>query len=201
MSEAAPVVLYLHGFNSSPDSRKAQQFKSFCESRSRASVVVPALPPHPAAAMALLRRLVADSRPQLLVGSSLGGFYATALAEAFGLKAVLVNPAVEPCKHLGEAFIGPQRNLYTGEEWEFTRADAAALLAMTLPALQHPERFLVLLQTADEVLDYRHAVDYYRGAELRVQEGGSHAYDDFAAVLPEICAFGGLQLVEPNEHQ
>lgn len=200
MSEPHPVVLYLHGFNSSPDSRKAQQFKSFCESRTRAEVLVPALPPHPAEAMALLHAVVTTRQPLLLVCSSLGGFYATALAEAHGVKAALVNPAVKPCEHLGEAFLGPQRNLYTGEAWEFTRDHAAALQALTLPLLRQPERFMVLLQSGDEVLDYRLALDYYRGAQLRVQEGGSHAFDDFTAVLPDICAFGGLPSTEPNDH-
>lgn len=199
MTEPRPAVLYLHGFNSSPDSRKAQQFKSFCESRTRAEVVVPALPHHPGEAHALLLKLMRERRPQLLVGSSLGGFYATALAEAFGVKAALVNPAVKPCEHLGEAFLGPQRNLYTGEEWEFTREHAAVLQALTVPVIARPSLYLVLLQTADAVLDYRLALDYYRGAQLHVQEGGSHAFDDFPAVLPAICAFGGLLPYEPND--
>lgn len=194
MNEPAPAVLYLHGFNSSPDSRKAQQFKLFCESRSAAEVLVPALPHHPHEAMALLRQLVQQRQPVLLVGSSLGGFYATALAEAFGLRAALVNPAVAPCEHLGQDFLGPQRNLYTGEVWEFTRSHAEALQALTLPRSTQPGRYLLLLQTGDAVLDYRHAVDYYRGCRQIVQEGGSHAFDDFDAVLPEILAFGGLSL-------
>lgn len=200
MSEPRPVVLYLHGFNSSPDSRKAQQFKSFCETRSLAEVLVPALPYHPAEAMRLLRELMQERQPGLVVGSSLGGFYATALAEDLAVKAALINPAVKPCEHLGEAFLGPRRNPYTGDTWEFTREHAAALDALTLPRIRHPERYLVLLQTGDEVLDYRLAVDYYRGAQQLVQEGGSHAFDDFPAVLPAICAFGGLQQTEPNDH-
>ncbi len=194
MSEQRPAVLYLHGFNSSPDSRKAQQFKLFCESRSAAQVLVPALPHHPTEAMALLWQLVLKFDPVLLVGSSLGGFYATALAEASGCRAALVNPAVAPCEHLGEDLLGPQRNLYTGEQWEFTRSHAEALQALTLPRITHPERYLLLVQTGDAVLDYRLAVDYYRGCRQLIQEGGSHAFDDFEAVLPQICAFGGLQL-------
>lgn len=192
MSKTPQAVLYLHGFNSSPESRKAQQFKRFCESRSTAEVLVPALPHHPADAMALLWQLVARFEPVLLVGSSLGGFYATALAEVCGTKAALVNPAVAPCEHLGEDFLGPQRNRYTGEAWEFTRLDADVLQALTLPHITRPERYLLLVQTGDEVLDYRVAVDYYRDCRQLVQPGGSHAFDDFNAVLPEICAFGGL---------
>jgi predicted esterase YcpF (UPF0227 family) len=192
MSKTPQAVLYLHGFNSSPESRKAQQFKLFCESRSTAEVLVPALPHHPAEAMVLLWQLVTKYEPVLLVGSSLGGFYATALAEASGVKAALLNPAVAPCDHLGEGFLGPHRNPYTGETWEFTRSHAEALQVLTLPNITRPERYLLLVQTGDEVLDYRLAVDYYRGCRQLVQAGGSHAFDDFNAVLPDICAFGGL---------
>lgn len=192
MRKTPPAVLYLHGFNSSPESRKAQQFKHFCKSRSTAEVLVPALPHHPSDAMALLWQLVARYEPVLLVGSSLGGFYATALAERCGAKAALVNPAVAPCEHLGEGFMGEQRNLYTGEVWEFTPGHAEALRALTLPRITLPERYFLLVQTGDEVLDYRLAVDYYRGCRQLVQAGGSHAFEDFNAVLPDIFAFGGL---------
>lgn len=192
MSEQRPAVLYLHGFNSSPDSRKAQQFKRFCESRSTAQVLVPALPHHPAGAMLLLQELVERHRPVLLVGSSLGGFYATILAESAGIKAALVNPAVRPCDHLGNAFHGLQRNLYTGEVWEFTPSHADALQAMTPARITLPERYLLLVQSSDEVLDYRLAVDFYAGCRLLLHEGGSHAFDDFNAVLPDILSFAGL---------
>jgi predicted esterase YcpF (UPF0227 family) len=194
MSNTNQAVLYLHGLNSSPESRKAQQFKLFCESRTTADVLVPALPHHPAEAMTLLHSLMVKHRPVLLLGSSLGGFYATALAEVHDVKAALLNPAVKPCQHLGRGLPGPQRNLYTGECWEFTQSHADALLALTLPQISHPERYLLLVQTGDAVLDYRHAIDYYRGCQQIVQQGGSHAFDDFEAVLPMIVAFGGLAL-------
>lgn len=210
MSNTHPAVLYLHGFNSSPASRKAQQFKLFCETHASVRVLVPALPPHPADALSLLRDLMLRERPVLLVGSSLGGFYATVLCEEerrngqqeaqqeaqykeSSVRAALVNPAVAPCEHLGEEFLGPQRNLYTGEEWEFTQADVEALRSMTPARIHDPQRYLLLVQTGDEVLDYRLAVAFYRGCTQVVKTGGSHAFDDFAAVLPQIVAFAGLQ--------
>jgi uncharacterized protein len=192
MSEQRPAVLYLHGFNSSPDSRKAQQFKRFCETHTAADVLLPALPQHPAEAMLLLRDLVAQRAPALVVGSSLGGFYATLLAEAFGLKAVLLNPAVKPAERLDSGFLRVHTNPYTGETWEFTQAHAEALRTLTLPRISRPELYLLLLQSADEVLDYRHAVDYYSGCRQRVQQGGSHAFDNFTDVLPDIVAFGDV---------
>lgn len=185
-------MLYLHGFNSSPQSQKARQFKAYFEANAGTEVLVPALPHHPHEAIALLRELVGQRHPLLIAGSSLGGFYATILAEESDCRAALINPAVAPQRHLGEAFLGRQRNLYTGEEYEFTRGHAEALEALTPARLQHPERFLVLLQTGDEVLDYRHAVAFYAGSRLVLQEGGSHAFEDFADVLPTIQAFADI---------
>lgn len=187
-------MLYLHGFNSSPESGKAREFLRFCEQRAQVEVLVPQLPHDPATAMQYLRELLAARRLQLIVGSSLGGFYATLLAEEFGVKAALVNPAVAPCRHLGEEFLGMQRNLYTGEEYEFTRDHAHALERMTPDVLGHPERFLVLLQRGDRVLDYRVAAEFYRGSQLTIQDGGSHDFDNFSDVLPNICSFGGIEL-------
>lgn len=188
-----PVVLYLHGFNSSPQSQKARQFKAYFEANSDAEVLVPALPHHPREAITQLRELLGQRQPGLITGSSLGGFYATVLAEESGCRAALVNPAVAPQRHLGEAFLGRQRNLYTGEEYEFTRDHAEALEALTPEVLQHPGRFLVLLQSGDEVLDYRHALAFYTGSRVELREGGSHAFEDFGSVLPLILAFAELE--------
>ena len=194
MPESRSTVLYLHGFNSSPVSAKARQFTAFCAQHAQVDVGVPQLPHHPAEALALLRELVEARSPALIIGSSLGGFYATILAEQYGMRAALINPAVAPCRQLGEEFLGQQRNLYTGEEYEFTRGHAAALEAMTPESLKHPQRFLVLLQTGDQVLDYRIAADFYQRSHVVVTEGGSHDFDNFSDVLPQICRFGGIEL-------
>lgn len=191
-SDPRRVVLYIHGFNSSPQSGKARQFKVYFETHAGVEVLVPALPHHPREAMTLLRELVRQGEPALITGSSLGGFYATVLAEESGCLAALINPAVAPQRHLGEAFLGLQRNLYTGEEYEFTRDHAAALELLTPEALQHPERFLVLLQSGDEVLDYRLALAFYAGSRVHVRQGGSHAYEDFEDALPLIRDFAGI---------
>ena len=125
-----------------------------------------------------------------LVGSSLGGFYATYLAERYGAKAVLINPAIRPFESLA-AYLGPQRNPYTGVSYELTPEHFAELEAMCVPRITRPERYFLLVQTGDELLDYRAAVAYYAGAWQLVEGGGDHAYRDFGAQVPMILRFAG----------
>jgi len=195
MSARLPALLYLHGFNSSPDSLKARQFKDYFQSRKLAEVLVPTLPHDPAQAWLLLQQIMEDpaTRPQLVSGSSLGGFYATCLVERFATRAVLINPAVAPCDNLSEKILGRQKNLYTGEVYEFTRMHANVLQELTVMRIRDPSLYLLLLQTGDAILDYCHAVTLYTGSRQVVHEGGSHAFDNFAAMLPLISSFAGLE--------
>ncbi len=187
-------VIYLHGFNSSPDSLKARLFTSFCQSQGVQDVLVPTLSHDPARAMRTLEECIDGDgkRVALLVGSSLGGYYATYLAERHGLKAALINPAVAPCDHLPREIIGRHRNQYTHEEYEFTLEHVEFLRTLNVRKIRDPARYLLLVQTGDKTLDYRLAVQLYGGSRQVVQEGGSHSFEDFAAVLPLILQFAGL---------
>jgi predicted esterase YcpF (UPF0227 family) len=119
-----------------------------------------------------------------LVGSSLGGFYATYLADKHDLKAVLLNPAIEP--HTGlRPYLGPQKNLYTGEPYELTEAHLRQWEALVVPRIT-PSRYLLLVETGDEVLDYRAAVARYAGCEQVVVKGGDHSLQSFPRDLPRI---------------
>src|SRR5690606_26482169 len=129
---------------------------------------IPALPHHPRQAIAQLEACLAELGRPLLVGSSLGGYYATHLAERHGLKALLINPAVTPHRRF-DGYLGPQTNLYTGEVWELTQDHIAALAELEVAPPQDAERYQVWLQTGDETLDYRDAVEFYRGCALRIQ--------------------------------
>ncbi len=194
MREQRPCVVYLHGFNSSPASIKARLFVEYCNALQIESVV-PALSHDPALAMKTAMACVSQRSepPALLIGSSLGGYYATWLAEKFKLKAALVNPAVSPCDHLDAGFPGRHRNYYTGEEYDFTAHHVAALRLYDVRTLADPSRYLLLVQTGDEVLDYRQAVERYGGCEQIIQQGGNHGFENFAGVLPRIMQFAGLK--------
>ncbi len=184
------MLIYVHGFNSSPASSKAAAIQRELERRGRGGdFLAPALSHSPAAAAALLSQLVRLHRDACLVGSSLGGFYATWLTEAHGVRAVLLNPAVRPYELLAGA-TGRQKNFHTGEEYDFTAQHINELRALEIDSIT-PERYLLMVTTGDEVLDYRQAVAKYRGARQIVIEGGDHGFGDFAHYLDTVLAFGG----------
>lgn len=189
-----PRVVYLHGFNSSPASLKARLFVDYCTAR-HIDAVVPTLSHDPVLAMSTAQSCILEQgrMPVLLIGSSLGGYYATWFTEKYGIPSALVNPAVSPCDNLGSEFLGRQRNHYTGEEYDFTAAHVDALRRYDTPQIRDPRHYLLLVQTGDEVLDYRIAVQRYHGCEQDVQQGGNHSYDNFADKLPRIMQFAGLQ--------
>ncbi|AYN95714.1 MULTISPECIES: YqiA/YcfP family alpha/beta fold hydrolase [unclassified Pseudomonas] len=190
-----PSVLYIHGFNSSSASLKARQLHA-CMQRLglQGCVRVPDLHYDPVIAMSQLETSLAALGQPLLVGSSLGGYYATVLAERYGLKALLVNPAVRPWR-LIDAYRGPQKNYYSGEEWVLTDAHVDALAALDVGAPQDPSRYQVWLQTADETLDYRDAQALYQGCALRIEAGGDHGFQNFAEKLPSLLSFAGFSPV------
>lgn len=199
MKSSLPLIIYIHGFNSSPASEKAQQMIAACRQRGDFSLAVPALSHDPEQALQELENLVSEAGGNIhaLVGSSLGGYYATWLGEKYGCRAALVNPAVSPVKNLDDSFLGMQKNLYTGEEYEFTRDHAQFLDTLDLHPLAHPENYLLLVQTGDEVLDYRHAVERYAGSVQVAQEGGSHRFEEFARVIPAILEFADTGALSP----
>ena len=187
------MILYLHGFNSSPQSAKAQLLRRYLEERGRGEeFVCPRLPHLPnlavAAAEAEMTRLPHDKIT--LVGSSLGGFYATWLAEKHALRAVLINPAIDPHLDL-RAHLGPQRGVYGGESYELTEQHLHEWQELFVREV-HPERYLLLVETGDELLDYRSAVRKYRGAMQIVVQGGDHSLASFPEHIPLILNFAGM---------
>ncbi len=192
MTRAQPAVLYIHGLNSSPRSQKASQLAAAMQRLGLGQQLrVPALHHHPRQAIAQLEQAIAELGRPLLVGSSLGGYYATHLAERHGLKALLINPAVLPHR-LFDGYLGPQTNLYSGEVWELTHDHVAALAELETAPPADPARYQVWLQTGDETLDYRRAADFYKGCALRIQAGGDHGFQGFAERLPALLAFAGV---------
>jgi predicted esterase YcpF (UPF0227 family) len=196
-------IVYLHGFRSSPSSVKATAFARAVDALPatiRPQFLVPALDPDPARAVADVLRLVraraADRDALTFVGSSLGGFYATHLAERLGTRAVLVNPAIRPYDDLRPC-VGVQTNLYTGETFVVTPAHFDALAALRVPKITNPSRYFLLVQTGDEVLDYREAVAYFRGAWQHVEGGGDHGFQRFEMQIPAILRFAGV-IVPPG---
>ena len=154
--------------------------------------IAPALPHQPAAAAQLLEDLVRTHPHSAVVGSSLGGYYATYLAEKFALPAVLINPAVRPYELLVEA-LGRQKNYRSGEEYDFTEQHIEQLRTLEVDAIT-PSRYFLMVETADEVLDYRSAVERYRDARHLIVEGGDHGFQSFAVHLDAALKFCGVPI-------
>ena len=181
------MIIYVHGFNSSAQSHKAQVLGHFMRQQGLAlEYACPDLPPLASDAIKEIEKLKLN-RSTRYVGSSLGGFYATHLVEKHGGKAVLINPAIDP--HVGlRAYLGLQKNLHTGEPYELTEAHLREWENLYVPRIT-PARYLLIVETGDEVLDYRRAVERYAGAEQVVIEGGDHSLQSFPGLLPRILEF------------
>ncbi len=189
MSAMNAAILYLHGFCSSPESWKAKVLGDAMRARGLSErFFCPALSPVPNEAIAQAEAIIAAHNGELtLVGSSLGGYYATWLAEKHDLRAALVNPAVVAPLSLN-AYIGTQKNLHTGETFEFTVGHIDQLRALECAVIT-PARYLLLVETGDEVLDYREAVRRYAGCRQDVFAGGDHSFTRFPDLLPQLFEF------------
>jgi predicted esterase YcpF (UPF0227 family) len=193
----------LHGFRSSSQSVKAQLFVRAVEAlpaATRPQLHVPDLPFDPAAAVAAVAEWIERAMPRhdaasrlTLVGSSLGGFYATHFAERFGARAAVINPTVQPWDDL-VPYAGTQTNLHTGESFEVTADHLRALRAQAVARITRPARYFLLVRSGDEVLPWRHAVAFYAGAWQYVQGGGDHGWTDFAPEIPAVLRFAGCRV-------
>jgi len=189
--DRAPLLLYLHGFLSSPQSVKAQQTLDFIQQYAAIEdILIPALEAGPAQAVDQVDRLVAANldRNLIFMGSSLGGYYATYLADKHDAPAALINPAVRPFEYW-EDYLGDHANYYSGEVHTVTRDHIEELRDIDVPALKCPDNFRAYLQTGDATLDYRRAVTKYGAAHCVVHEGGNHSFENFAAELPNMLEF------------
>jgi predicted esterase YcpF (UPF0227 family) len=195
-------LLYLHGFRSSPQSFKARRLHAWMAAhRPDVHWWCPQLPPSPANAVAMVEAGIAawPKAAMAVVGSSLGGFYATVLAERHGCPALLLNPAVDPARDLA-AYIGEQTAFHDAAERFFFRAGYVdELRALTPPVITRPDRYGAVIAQGDEVLDWQEMAARYVGARLRVLPGGDHALSDFDAHLPFVTGFLRLQAGPPPD--
>jgi predicted esterase YcpF (UPF0227 family) len=186
-----PLIIYLHGFCSSPASWKSRLLAEFMAGRGLGErFICPQLSPVPDEAVTGVSRLIeAADGPVTLVGSSLGGHYANHLGEKHGLKAVLINPAAVDRLNLVK-FVGDHTNFHTGERFTFTESHAAQLKGQVRTPTA--ARYWLLVEAGDEVLDYHQAIDFYAGCRQTVLQGGDHSFTKFPDFMPQILEFAGL---------
>ena len=194
-----PLLIYLHGLNSSSQSTKAQQtIRYILDNKLEMDIWAPNLPHHADDVRKLLSERINKEyglRPVYIIGSSLGGYLGTWLMQRLLFlhpeimtRLVLINPAVRPYE-LFKDYLGPQKNYYTNETWTLTHDHVDALQMLETPFLEQPENILLLAQTGDETLDYRKAVAKYDSCHSIIQEGGNHAFTGYTEMLPAIFDF------------
>ncbi len=190
------IILYIHGFNSSPLSIKAEQTRQYlCKHFPQVHFYCPQLASNPKEAINQLEHIIQSSQTNTswyLMGSSLGGYFASYLSEKYNYPSVLINPAIKPFELLKD-YLGEQVNPYTGEVYQVTRDHMIELKVIEPKSpsfdMQKKNNYLVMVQTDDEVLNYQQAVEKYQHCRLVIEQGGDHSFVDFEQHLPTIADF------------
>ncbi len=196
VATGAPIthLLYLHGFRSSPQSTKAKKFASWvADHRPDITWSCPQLAASPAAAIRDVEATIASwpTTRMAVIGSSLGGFYATLVAERHGCRAVVLNPAVDPARDLVKA-VGETTAWHSDDVFVFRPEYVDELRAMTPGSLTDPARYFAVIAKGDEVLSWRQMSGRYAGSPMRLLDGSDHALSDFDDQMPEVLSFLGL---------
>ena len=185
-------IIYLHGFQCSPLSIKGQYIQAFCQNLPHVQVHLPDLNMPPEQVLAYVSEMIACLDQVVLIGSSLGGFYATQLVAKHAVPAVLINPAMRPWQLFHDLF-GAELPYVVNAQWTLDQTQLDQLEQMAVPFVQDADKILVLLQQDDEVLDYREAQRYYSNAAhqsmIMTEANGNHAMDNFADKIPMALQF------------
>lgn len=192
------MLLYLHGFRSSPQSQKATLMARAMHERGlEQDWSCPQLPASPRRALelghylierAIDQRSLDPQRELVVVGSSLGGYYASCLAEHWKCRAVLLNPVVHAARDLATQ-VGEHTQFHSDSPFHFLPEYVAELAEMAVGRPAHPERYYLLAAKGDEVLDWREMADWFAGSNGRILDGGDHGISDFDRWLPEVMEF------------
>lgn len=188
------TLLYLHGFNSSPESHKACQLQRWITAyRPDVNLLIPQLPYYPSQVITRLDPIFAEHHQQKIgiIGASLGGFYATWFSQYYGVPAVVINPLVKPADYL-KSHLGREYRMRSGEVIQLNHQHLMEFATYQLPNLVSPNLLWLLAQQGDEVLPYQLATTYYMGCRQTIEPQGSHSFIGFVKHLPEIIKFLSL---------
>ncbi len=183
-------IIYLHGFNSSAESKKSKILDSYLKGEKLINLESPNLNTSPSKAIPQIEKIIKEySNRVCLLGSSLGGLYATFVADRYDLKSVTINPVVR--NHISgmKDLVGPHQNFHTDEEYEFTMKDYLDLQKLGLKELKNPLNHLCLIKMSDEVLDHNKTLAYFSKSYVLSEKGGNHSYDDFFEKIPLILDY------------
>lgn len=188
------TILYFHGFKSSSNSCKAQEFKSFVENHtSQTKILIPDLDDDFKQASKQIKSLINEIDPNIFfMGSSLGGYYALYFAELYKTKSVLINPAIPPLNGF-EEHLGKNENYATGNKFTISKNDISYIRSLHHKKILKPDNHLILLESEDEVLDYLETVSYFKGSAIDILYGGNHSYSSINEKCNKIKDFLSLE--------
>lgn len=171
------TILYFHGFKSSSDSGKAQEFKNFIKNHtSQTKIVIPDLDDDFKKANKQIKNLINENEKRIFfMGSSLGGYYALYFAELYKTKSVLINPAIPPLKDF-EIHLGKNENYATGNKFIISKDNISYIRSLHHKRILDPTNHLILLESGDEILDYIKTVSYFKESPMDIFYGGNHSY-------------------------
>ncbi len=183
-------IIYLHGFNSSAESKKSKILDAYLEGEKLINLESPNLNTSPSKAVSQIEKIIKGSSSRVcLVGSSLGGLYATFVADKYDLRSVTINPVVRDHISGMEDLVGSHRNFHTDQEYEFSMKDYLDLQKLGLKELKNPLNHLCLIKMSDEVLDHNKTFEYFSKSYVFSEKGGDHSYDDFFEKIPLILDY------------
>ena len=188
------TILYFHGFKSSSDSGKAQDFRKFIENQtSQTKILIPDLEDSFQEANKQIEDLISENAPNILfMGSSLGGYYAFYFAQLYKTKSVLINPAIPPLKDF-EIHLGKNENYATGNKFTISKDDISYVRSLHHKKILEPKNNLILLESGDEILNYAESSSYFRGSYIDIFYGGNHSYTSIKEKFTKIKDFFDLK--------
>ena len=188
------TILYFHGFKSSSDSGKAQEFKKFIENKtSQTKIIIPDLKDDFKEAHKQIENLIEKNSPNILyMGSSLGGYYALYFAQLYKSKSVLINPAIAPLNDF-EIHLGKNENYATGNKFTISKDDISYVRSLHHKKILEPKNNLILLESGDEILNYVESSSYFRGSYIDIFYGGNHSYTSIKEKFTKIKDFFDLK--------
>ena len=188
------TILYFHGFKSSSDSGKAQEFKKFIENKtSQTKIIIPDLKDDFKEAHKQIEGLIEKNSPNILyMGSSLGGYYALYFAQLYKSKSVLINPAIAPLNDF-EIHLGKNENYATGNKFTISKGDISYVRSLHHKKILEPKNNLILLESGDEILNYVESSSYFRGSYIDIFYGGNHSYTSIKEKFTKIKNFFNLK--------
>ena len=183
-------ILYLHGFASSADSTKAKVLESFVKKNTNSTnILIPNIDNDIKNAYQQIEEIIKSESPSFIIGSSLGGFFGTYFSEKYDLLCVNINPAIPPIDM--SEYLGENQNYSTGEKFviDQDQLDWLDLMNKKIRSLKKHQNFMTLVQSGDEILDYKLAIEYFSATQIEVTFGGNHSFEDFESHIPKILNF------------